>query len=370
MTFARILAAMGIWLCLAAPGLAQTAGGALREARPLKVLTKPIAPFVIQGEDGHISGFSIELWHALARRMGRKSEITMLPGLKALLDGIRSGGGDVAIAAITITAKREKSMDFSHPYFRSGLQIMVAAQDAGLLAHALGVVRGMFASPSFRFALIALGVFVLVVAHVIWWVERGRNPQFTRGYPLGLWDGIYWTLVTISTVGYGDKTPKTGAGKAVALVLVIFGYVAFAWFTASITSAVTVAQLQGAINGPQDLPGRRVATVAHSTSAAWLEHLPGARVTLVRRIEDAYGLLEAGKVEAIVYDFPVLSHYARMEGQGKVRMSGPVFNHEPYGMAFPEGSPWREKVNQALLSVIESGEYARIYRKWFGEAPQ
>ena len=338
--------------------------------KPLKVLTKVIPPFVIQQHDGALQGFSIDIWQAVGQRLGRPSEIVLLPSLKVMLEDVRKGAGDAAIAAITITAERERVLDFSYPYFRSGLQIMVRADQGSVLSQALSVLKGMFASRSFQMALMGLGVLVLITAHVIWLVERRRNPDFCRRYPLGLWDAVYWTLVTISTVGYGDKTPKTHAGKAIALVLIVFGYIAFAWFTATITSAITVSELEGAINGPQDLPGKRVATVRNSTSEAYLRRIPGVRVQLYDRIEDAYAMLEAGRVEAVVYDFPVLSHYVVNGGKGKVRLVGPVFQHEPYGIAFPEDSPLRERVNRALLQILESGEYERIYMKWFGEPPQ
>ncbi len=338
--------------------------------KTLRVLTKPIAPFVIPNGAGGVTGFSLDLWEAIAKRMNVKSEITVLPTLKALLDGVKDGAGDVGIAAITITADREAWLDFSHPYFRSGLQILVRQENTGVLSQALGVLKGMFSSPSFQLALMGLGILVILVAHLIWLVERRRNPDFTRSYPLGVWDAIYWTLVTISTVGYGDKTPKTHIGRLIALVLIVFGYVAFAWFTATITSAVTVSELEGVIRGPEDLPGHRVATVEHSTAENYLRHLPGTTIVTVSRIEDAYALLEAGKVDAVVYDFPALSYYVAHGGEGKVRTAGPIFSHEPYGIAMQEGSPLRESVNQALLHVLESGEYTRIYKKWFGTMPE
>ncbi len=354
-----------------APAASAVAPGAGKPVpKTLRVLTKPIAPFVIPNGTGSVSGFSVDLWEAVSKRMNVKSELTVLPTLKAMLDGVREGAGDIGIAAITITAERETWLDFSHPYFRSGLQVLVRRENAGVLSQALGVLKGMFSSPSFQLALMGLGILVVLVAHLIWLVERHRNPDFTRSYPLGVWDAVYWTLVTISTVGYGDKTPKTHFGRVIALVLIVFGYVAFAWFTATITSAVTVSELEGVIRGPEDLLGRRVATVEHSTAETYLRHLPGTRIVGVSRIEDAYALLEAKKVDAVVYDFPALSYYVSHGGEGKVRTTGPIFSHEPYGIAMQEGSPLRESVNQALLQVIESGEYGRIYKKWFGTPPE
>ena len=337
-----------------------------RSGQPLVVLTKPIAPFVIAHENATPTGFSIDLWQALARHVGRPFRWKVLPDLKTLLDDIAAGRGDVAIAAITITAERERLMDFSHPYFRSGLQIMVRDEPAGLLRQAHDVLARLFSSGSLRLAVSFLLVIVLVAAHLIWLAERRRNEDFHPGYLRGLWDGIYWTLVTISTVGYGDKCPRTQTGRSVTLVLIIIGYMAYAWFTASIAAALTVNELQSIITGPNDLKGRRVATVAHSTSERFLRQLPQVRIVAVPRIEEAYGMLERGLVDAIVYDFPALRQHALSSGRGKVRIVGPVFQHELYGIAFPQGSPLREQVNRALLDMMQSGEYARIHEKWFG----
>jgi len=359
----RLLAVI-LFCILGTAGLTQST-----ETNRLRVLVKPVPPFVIENADGSLSGFSIDLWQRVEKQLGVQSDITVLPNVTELLQAVEAGKGDVAIAAVTITADREQRMDFSHPFFRSGLQIMVPRNDVGMVAKALSVIKGMFGSQNFRFALLALAVLVLGTAHIMWLVERRKNPEFTRGYPMGLWDGVYWTMVTISTVGYGDKTPKSHSGKVIALVLIVFGYVAFAWFTATISSAMTVSRLEGEIRGPEDLVGKRVATLSGSTSETYLQHLPGVQIKEVETIDQAYIALETGQVAAVVYDFPVLSHYANGEGQERVRLTGPIFQREPYGIVFPEGSKWRETINQALLQLSEQGEYDRIYLKWFGSAP-
>jgi len=366
--FLTFLPAFFMLLAAFSPASAQEAG-APGGQRPLTVLTKPIAPFVIPHENAAPTGFSVDLWEALAKRLNRPFRWHVRPDLKTMLDDIAAGRGDIAIAAITITAGRERRMDFSHPFFRSGLQIMVRDEPAGLLRQARDVLARLTSSGSLRLAMFFLLVIVVVAAHLIWFAERRRNEEFHPGYLRGLWDGIYWTLVTISTVGYGDKCPRTQTGRSITLVLIIVGYMAYAWFTASIAAALTVNELQASITGPGDLPGRKVATVAGSTSERFLRRLPGVRIVTVPRIERAYALLDRGEVEAVVYDFPALEQHAMGAGRGRVSVVGPVFQHEPYGIAFPQGSPLREQVNRALLDMMESGEYARIFEKWFGRPP-
>ena len=45
---------------------------------------------------------------------------------------------------------------------------------------------------------------------------------------------------------------------------------------------------------------------------------------------------------------------------------GPVFRKENYGIVFPNESPLRKRVNEALLRLRENGTYDRLLTKWFG----
>jgi|SRR5271156_614656 len=84
--------------------------------RPSRVATKVIASFELPNSDPP-AGFSIDLWNEGARRMRVKFTWKMVSSLPELLESVRAGNADVAIAAITMTPEREKSLDFSHPYF-------------------------------------------------------------------------------------------------------------------------------------------------------------------------------------------------------------------------------------------------------------
>jgi polar amino acid transport system substrate-binding protein len=146
----------------------------------------------------------------------------------------------------------------------------------------------------------------------------------------------------------------------------MFASVVFiAYFTASVTSSLTLQQLRGDINGPEDLPGKRVASVQGSTSVEYLQaHHVG--VTEYPSVEEIYQALQGGQVDAVVYDAPVLLYYASHDGNGKVQPVGSIFRRENYGVVFPTDSPYRKPVNEALLRIKETGVYDRLYQKWFG----
>jgi polar amino acid transport system substrate-binding protein len=131
-----------------------------------------------------------------------------------------------------------------------------------------------------------------------------------------------------------------------------------------VTSSLTVQQLQGDIKGPEDLPGKQVATTMGSTSAVYLRQL-NAQVMEFPRIEEAFDVLLKGQTDAVVFDSPVLLFYAAHEGRGKVSLVGNVFRKESYGIIFPQNSQQRRHVDNALLTLKENGIYQRIYDKWF-----
>jgi ABC-type amino acid transport substrate-binding protein len=108
-----------------------------------------------------------------------------------------------------------------------------------------------------------------------------------------------------------------------------------------------------------------VATVERSTAEDYLT-AQGLTTVKLADIEKAYYLLEAGEVDAVVYDAPVLQHYALKKGKGRVKVVGLVFQEQNYGIALQVKSPLREEINIALLRLVENGVYKEIHDKWFG----
>jgi polar amino acid transport system substrate-binding protein len=350
--------ALSLVFTLAPSAYAQTAQPVPPD-KTLRVTTRVLEPLVVQRGES-LSGFSIDVWNEVARRAGLKSEFVIVGSVKAMLDAVESGDAQVAVAAISMTPEREQRFDFSHMYLQSGLQIMTPIQQASWLdsigsvswAHVLGVI-----------AWVAL--LITIVAHVIWLIERGRNPEFPKQYLRGVGEGLWWAVVTVVTVGYGDRTPKRVLGRVVATIWMFAGIFLIAHLTATITSRLTVESLQGHINGLNDLPGKRVVTVQGTTADQYLS-ANGIVHLNVAQISEAYAQVETGQADAVIYDAPVLNHYVNTLGKGKVRMVGVVFKAEPYGIALRPDSPYRKAINQAILEIFTDGTHERLTKKWFG----
>jgi polar amino acid transport system substrate-binding protein len=183
-----------------------------------------------------------------------------------------------------------------------------------------------------------------------------------RSYFPGIFEACWWAASTLAT--QADQMPKSALGRVIGVLWMFTAVVFVAYFTATVTSSLTVQQLQGDIKGPEDLPGKQVATTTGSTSAAYLRQQNNEPLEFAR-IEQAYDALLKGQADAVVFDSPVLLFYAAHQGKGKVNLVGAVFRKESYGIIFPQNSPYRRPVDNALLRLKENGTYQKLYDKWF-----
>jgi polar amino acid transport system substrate-binding protein len=67
-----------------------------------------------------------------------------------------------------------------------------------------------------------------------------------------------------------------------------------------------------------------------------------------------------------IYDSPNLLLYENREGQGKVTVVGKIFEPQDYGLALPQSSPLRKKINRVILKLMENDEFERTVKNWLG----
>ncbi len=72
----------------------------------------------------------------------------------------------------------------------------------------------------------------------VYLIEGGTNPRINS-----VFDGVWWALVTITTVGFGDITPATTLGRVIGGVLMIGGMITLALFAGFVGSSLVNAML-------------------------------------------------------------------------------------------------------------------------------
>lgn len=331
--------------------------------QPLLVGVKVAPPFVIE-DHGKYSGLAIDLWQQTAADHGWKFQYKPYD-LKGLLDAVSSNQVDVGLGAITATAEREKRMDFSHPLTSSGLGVAVRSQQtAGWLA----VVHALF-SLAFLKVIVTLVILLSIIGFLMWLFERRKNPeQFGGRKSQGIFSGFWWAIVTMTTVGYGDLAPRTVPGRVIGIVWMIAALVVVSFFTASITSALTVGQLTQRISSVDDLGTMKLASVPNSTSAQWLGSKKFS-YTKAKNVDDALADLAAGKIDAVVYDKPLLHYDIDQQYRGKLTVLPLVLARQDYAFALPNHSSLREAIDTSLLRRINAADWSERLKQYFG-APQ
>ena len=327
-------------------------------AQALTVVTVERPPFSMV-ENGKQTGFSIDLWEALASDLERQFQIDQVNEFADMFSRIQSGTADLAIANISITAEREREMDFSQPIFESGLQIMMK----GSADSQISIFRTVFSRDLFIAATIAL-VLLFATGMLMWRFERKVQPYFDTPAKDAMFPAFWWALNLVVNGGFEERVPKTPVGRLFGVILVISSLFIVSIFVAKVTAVLTVGAIQSSINGVNDLYGKDVATISGSTASTYLD----ARDIRFREYPGLNELLEefeTGKIDAVVFDAPILAFYAN-NSNGDAKMVGTAFRRENYGIVFPSGSKLAEPINQSLLRLREDGTYDDIYRKWFG----
>ncbi len=103
---------------------------------PVRIAVKVFPPFVFED----LRGFSIDLADIICEKHDLKPEYIVYESVPEMLHAVESGACRLGVSGVTITAEREKRLDFSQPYFDSGLMIAVKTSGKGHMRMAMSIL--------------------------------------------------------------------------------------------------------------------------------------------------------------------------------------------------------------------------------------
>lgn len=319
-------------------------------------------PFAMTGDDGEWEGIAVELWRYVARDLGLQFEFQEMP--IADMVAATEQGKLIAVVTAIATADRERVMDLSHPYYNSGLAIAVPMGSSG--SNWSDLLGNLVSWALLRMVGVMLAL-LLLAATLVWLFERRANPEQFHARPLqGIADGLWWAAVTLTTVGYGDKAPRTRSGRVVAVIWMFVAVVVIALFTAQVTSTLTVTSLSGRVRGPADLPHVRVGTIQGSLAQAQLRAKLGVIAAGYAGFTEGLEAIENGDIDAFVSVEPVLRYEIAHRFAGRLQLVGAPFLRGDYVFALPPNSQIRKAINQSILAFMETDEWQELLRKYLG----
>ena len=117
---------------------------------------------------------------------------------------------------------------------------------------------------------------------------------------------------------------------------------------------------------PEELKGKTVAVQSGTTGEEKAKQLAGENVLSFKTSEETFQALKDKKAEAIVIDKPVARYLIRKQFPDAA-VAVDAFATESYGIVMRHHGDLTPKINKALAELKSSGEYDKIYEKWFGK---
>jgi polar amino acid transport system substrate-binding protein len=337
---------------------------AAAEGEAIRVAVVSIPPFVNRSSVNTPDGFYIEIWERVAKELGRPTEYVWVEKFSELLPAIDAGKVDVAVAPLAPTATRELSYDFTSAVIRSGPALGVHSR----LIEKKSLVRALLSK---QIAGVLLGALVglVIIAHVIWLIERtdadGEDrDQFRRNYPQGVWDGFWWAAVTIATVGYGDKSPRSVRGRLVGLFTIMCSLFMVSAFVSQVTAALTNRASVSRVNTLDDARRYTVGAVDGSTFKTYVES-QGLKTIGFPSLVSMLDAAKAGDVDVVVTNPFALRTVAK---RYDVQPVGDVLYEEFETFGLAQGSPLREQINRVLADLQSRGDVQASIDRWMKAA--
>lgn len=361
-----------VWLALLVLGLCGVAATGVafaaetRRSEPVRVAVYDVPPYGYVQADGAISGISVDLWRRIAGEMGWQFELTPVSDMDAILGGLEHGRYDAAIGAITITPDRAERVDFSYPAHRSGVAVAFR-RETGLVSELMSYAAAAADLGALIFAILTM---LFLTGIVMWYIERPNRSApaeaGTESSVVNLRDGIYWAVVTMTTVGYGDKTPKTHYGRLIAIVWMLSSVVLVSLLSTSMVSRLTAERVESSGGAATvDLVGKTLAAAVHSSGAEYLDamHLP---YTKYQNLSDALDALANGQANAVVNSVGALQYFIANRYAKRVQMPQGLLAPAYMAVALPEHSPLKKPIDRALMKITAGAEWRALEERFFG----
>ncbi|MBD3637250.1 MAG: transporter substrate-binding domain-containing protein [Crocinitomicaceae bacterium] len=307
-------------------------------------------PFVTE-KNGMLEGPSIWLCEQLEVDHQLHFDMQKMP-LDSLLTKLENGSIDLCASPLTITSERSRKIDFTAPYYIAHSSLLVNYSTRA--QEAWSFIKSFFSLEFFE-VLGALAIIILIFGFLTWLFERKKNPEeFGQGMR-GLWNGFWWSAVTMTTVGYGDRSPQTLGGRIVAIIWMFTAVVIISGFTASIASSLTTDRIDAVSTDIADFKNKPVATIKNSGTDTWLSNNFYNNKILFDDMNECLSALRNDQVDAVAYDLPILKSLVETDSLDEFEILPTKYNPQYYamGMSLSLSDSLRKEINTSILKHTE-----------------
>ncbi|XP_020297365.1 glutamate receptor 1 isoform X5 [Pseudomyrmex gracilis] len=369
-------------------------------------------------------GYCKDLADMIAKKLGISYELRIVKDQKYGTENIDVPGGwdgmigelirkeaDIAIGPLTITSERERVVDFSKPFMSLGISIMIkkpVKQKPGVFSFLNPLSKEIWVCVIFSYIGVSIVLFIVSRFSPYEWrvltisgstdsAISGRNdpslqhPHTPQGSPhmptssmandFSIVNSLWFALAALMQQGC-DISPRSISGRIAGSVWWFFTLILISSYTANLAAFLTIERMVTPINSPEDLAAQtevQYGTLNEGStrdffrksqislySKMW-EFMNSRKHVFVKSYEEGIRRVRASKGKyALLIESPTNEYVNEREPCDTMKV-GRNFNTKGYGVATPLGSPLKDPINLAVLSLKENGDLAKLVERWWYE---
>ncbi|XP_045475603.1 uncharacterized protein LOC123681313 isoform X2 [Harmonia axyridis] len=306
---------------------------------------------------------------------GDEEEAVLEKKWNGIVGDIVSGAAHMSFAALSVSSARSEVIDFSVPYFFSGVSFLAAPQqksDIPLLAFLLPF------SPELWIAIfLSLNITAVAVAIYEWLSPFGLNPwgrQRSKNFSMSsaLW--VMWGLLCGHLVAF--KAPKSWPNKFLINVWGGFSVIFVASYTANIAALIAGLFFHDTVSNYHDrsLLSQRVGAPRASAAEYYVQkanqHLwQHMHRYSLENIEEGVERLRNRSLDILIADTPILDYYRATDHGCKLQKIGDTINEDTYAIGMTKGFPLKDSISGVIAKYSSNGYMDILQEKWYGGLP-
>ncbi len=320
-------------------------------------------PFILYDLDSSVYGISMELWKYIALQNEIEYEIIKYDHILEIFYDLINGHLDICINPLVVSSTRLRQLEFSQPFFISSLGISVKRNTRNPIT----IFFSNIFSLEFAELMLLLITIVFMFGTLVWIIEKNNdNKDFRHGFH-GILDGVWWSTVTVTTVGYGDKTPKTTLGRVISMVWMFSAITLISSFTATVTSSLTIKSLDFDINGIESIKKLgKIGAVENSTAYDYLSKAQIKTSKVFDTSENALIALRDEKIDAFIHDKSIMKYLVQENPtfNSEIEILTFSFEKQYFSFATPKGSFISNKINPPLVDRIGHKQWSDVLKRY------
>ncbi|XP_043258883.1 uncharacterized protein LOC122401043 isoform X2 [Colletes gigas] len=332
-------------------------------------------------------GLSIDLMSLVSRELGFRYDLYLVKdGLfgkrngrsgpwNGIMGELVSGRAQLAFAPLSVSAHRAAVVDFTTPYFFSGVSFLTAPKLKSEIS--LFAFLFPFSTELWIAVFTFLNFTAIAVALYEWFSPFGLNPwgrQRSKNFSIAsaLW--VMWGLLCGHLVAF--KAPKSWPNKFLINIWGGFSVIFVASYTANIAALIAGLFFHSAVSNYDDksLLLQKVGAPRASAADYYVQkaspqlwsHM--ARYSLAN-VAEGVERLRNGSLDILIADTPILDYYRAIDDGCRLQKIGDTINEDMYAVALTKGHPLKESISKVIANYTSTGLLDILQEKWYGGLP-